>query len=95
MRFGQAMEIMDEHTVEGFKVTAVPNPTTSHFILKTQSDKVGSISITIMDVLGRVVERKDNMAANRTFELGSAYHTGVYFFEIRQGDRKRNFKLIK
>jgi hypothetical protein len=79
----------------GFTVKASPNPTTTQFILTTQSDKNEKLSVVVTDVLGRIVERRNNIAANGVITLGSNYRSGIYFVQVRQGTREQKLKLVK
>jgi hypothetical protein len=77
------------------KVLAMPNPTTTHFKLKVNSLKPDKINIRVIDVAGRIIEEKMNVAPNSTIILGEKYLPGVYFTELRQGKEKINVELIK
>jgi hypothetical protein len=87
--------ILDDHTPKALEVTATPNPATSYFTLVTRSGSDKTLTITVTDVAGRVVEKKLNIAANGTITLGHHLPTGIYFVEVRQDDKKQNLKLIK
>jgi N-acetylneuraminic acid mutarotase len=88
--FREAME-----AVQGFSVQATPNPSSNHFTLITKTDRKEFITITVTDVMGRVVERKQNVAPNTSIQFGNTYRTGVYFVEVRQGIRREKLKLIR
>jgi hypothetical protein len=88
--FREAME-----AVQGFSVLATPNPSSNHFSLITKTDRKELITITVTDVMGRVVERRQNVAPNSTIQFGNTYRTGVYFVEVGQGNRKEKLKLIR
>jgi|GEM_PF-517658 len=86
-------EAMQE--VQVFKVIATPNPSSNQFTITTRSDRKEFITVSVTDVMGRVVERRANVAANSTFQLGNNYRKGIYFVEVRQGDKKQVVKLIR
>ena len=91
----QKLNVLDLQTVKALQVTATPNPSSSHFTLVTRSNSNNALTIMVTDVAGRVVEKKLNVAANGTVQLGHSLPTGIYFVEVRQGDQKQNLKLIK
>ena len=77
-------------------VQAYPNPTTSSFTIKVLSNnRKDVISMTVTDVNGRVMEKRNNIIAGQTVQLGSAYRTGIYFVEVLQGENRKQVKLLK
>ncbi len=91
------MEEMTQTTSidQGLAVKATPNPSSANFTLSTKSDRNDGLVITVTDVVGRVVERRSNIAANGTIQLGNNYRRGVYFVEVRQGSRIEKLKLVR
>jgi|GEM_PF-6162495 len=88
--FSEAMEAS-----QGFSVQATPNPSSNYFTIVTKSDRKETLSITVTDVMGRIVERRLNVSANGTIQLGNAYGKGVYFVEVKQGAKKEKLQLIR
>ena len=79
-----------------FDLKATPNPTTSRFNVKLESDNTRSpMSIKVFDISGRIIEIKNNLSAGQTLQLGTNYRPGMYFVELNQDDRRRVVKLIK
>jgi hypothetical protein len=79
-----------------FDIKASPNPTTSYFNVKLESDNISQpISLNVVDISGKVIEMRKNLVAGQTFQLGAAYRPGMYFVELLQGDRRRIVKLVK
>jgi hypothetical protein len=79
-----------------FDIKASPNPTTSYFNVKLESDNISQpISMNVVDVTGKLIEMRKNLVAGQTFQLGAAYRPGMYFVELLQGDRRRIVKLVK
>lgn len=74
---------------------AIPNPTTHHFVLLTSSSNAKPLAISVTDVLGRVLEVRNNVPANGTLRIGDTYLPGTYFVEIKQGAERVILKLIK
>lgn len=77
------------------KVTASPNPTTDHFVLKIESTDDAPITLRIMDLTGKTLSMKQQITPNSTFRTGSELLHGVYFAEVMQGNEKQVIKLIK
>ena len=74
---------------------AIPNPSVNYFTLELKSNKKESITIKVIDVAGRMIEKRTNIQANSTLQIGNHYAKGVYFAEIRQGREKVILQLIK
>jgi hypothetical protein len=74
---------------------AIPNPSVNYFTLELKSNKKESITIKVRDVAGRMIEKRTNIQANSTLQIGNHYAKGVYFAEIRQGREKVILQLIK
>ena len=73
----------------------IPNPTTNYFNLKLNSASREKITVKVLDVSGRVVDIRNNIAANSTLELGNKYHNGLYFAEVMQGTYRVVVRLLK
>jgi FG-GAP-like repeat/PA14 domain/Secretion system C-terminal sorting domain len=84
-----------EEVVNGLKVSVSPNPSYSDFTIFTKSNSEKPVSVTVTDVLGRVVESRTNMPANSRLQLGGKLRAGIYFVQILQGDERQQLKLIK
>jgi hypothetical protein len=97
--FGEALRAASAreplNSVKKLEVTATPNPSTGYFTLHTKSNSDELLVITMTDVLGRVVEKKTQVAANGTVQVGAKLLTGVYFVEVTQGTQRERVKLIK
>jgi hypothetical protein len=79
-----------------FNATVFPNPTTSMFTVKVESNNnAEKINLRVMDIYGRVIEMKNGVAPNTMIRFGNGYKPGVYFTQILQGDRKLTLKLVK
>jgi hypothetical protein len=86
---------MQSNSLSGLSVKASPNPTYNYFTLITSSNSEQPLTITVTDVLGRMVEKKEKIAANGSVQLGSKLSKGVYFVEVVQGTNRQKVKLIK
>ncbi len=80
---------------EEFTVQGTPNPSSGPFTLQIFSGSTQPAQIRISDALGRVVERKNNIAVNTNLVFGSSYRPGVYVVEVVQGAERRTLKLVK
>jgi hypothetical protein len=88
-------ELVPAETPNGLKISAWPNPTSSHFVVTSKSNSDKTLTILVTDVLGRRVETRTNVAANGTIQIGSQLRAGIYFVEIIQGSYKEKLSLIK
>jgi hypothetical protein len=79
------------HTLE---VNAAPNPSSYHFTITIKSNGNEKMSLRVVDVLGRTIERKEGIA-NGTLQIGNKYRPGTYIVEVMQGNQRRYLKLIK
>jgi hypothetical protein len=77
------------------QVTATPNPSRNGFKIITSSSENVLLSVTVTDITGRTVEKREGMPANGTLQVGSKIGAGIYFIEIKQGVQSRKLKLIK
>ena len=92
----RAAEAQNEEVVpHALVVKALPNPTTDRFVLFTQSSTAQSLSIKVMDAVGRVMEQRTGITANGSISFGQEYRPGVYFVEVMQGGRVQTIQLVK
>jgi uncharacterized repeat protein (TIGR03803 family) len=77
------------------QLTATPNPSKHYFTLQVQSTSNAPAQLRITDVLGRVVELKQGVAANTSLTIGHTYRPGMYIAEVRQEGKKAIVKLVK
>jgi len=76
-------------------VSARPNPSAQFFTLDVKSAASHPVTISVVDVLGRVVSMHSNVAPNSTLHIGQQYMPGVYFMLATQGNRVVRLKLVK
>jgi hypothetical protein len=89
-------EPVNSNLMKGFKAIAAPNPTTTSFTLRIESDNnTEKVNVRVVDLYGRVLELKNGVAPNSVIRFGSTYRPGVYFTQIIQGDRKLVMRLVK
>jgi hypothetical protein len=78
-----------------FELKATPNPTHSYFTVQLPNAVNTGVNLRVMDVLGRVVESKQNLPAGQTLRIGSTYRPGIYIIEVTQGNLVKQLKLVK
>jgi hypothetical protein len=74
----------------------LPNPSSNYFILNIagiSDNKKASLKVT--DLIGRIVEYKDNIQNNSTLKIGHNYQPGIYIIEFIHGTARKQFKIIK
>jgi uncharacterized lipoprotein YddW (UPF0748 family) len=76
-------------------VKAFPNPSPSQFIIMTLSTSPKTLSISVTDNSGKLVEKRNGLPATGLFFLGSNYLPGIYYLEVKQGNSKETIKLLK
>ncbi|HEY1199334.1 MAG TPA: SBBP repeat-containing protein [Niastella sp.] len=73
---------------------AYPNSFTQ-FINLQWSGNNGAVSITITDIMGKQVERRNNLPSSGTLKTGAQLSAGIYYAVIVQGAEKVVLRLIK
>jgi len=86
---------MPNPSVDVFSVSAFPNPTRNSFNIRVNTSGSEKVSLRVTDMMGRVVDLRDNIGANNQISFGEKFAAGVYYVEVIQGLNKRSFKLIK
>ena len=78
-----------------FSVNVSPNPSTTDFKIKVESNSNELISIRVFDALGRLVTIITGVQKNSLVTLGGNYRGGSYFAEVVQGTNHKTVMLIK
>ena len=77
-------------------ITAFPNPSTNVFTVKINSkNQKEKASMRAMDITGKLVEFKNNLAPDQTVTIGSNYKPGTYIVQVIQGQEQKTIKIIK
>jgi len=77
------------------RIIASPNPTSNYFIITVEGGDVAErISVTVSNVLGKILEKKDNLFT-KSFRLGTNYSSGLYFIHVTQGKQEASLILVK
>ena len=77
------------------QVKVLANVSSEDFILSTQSGRSGPLQFRVVDISGRVLEKRTNLPANGTLQVGQNYRPGIYFIEVRQENQIKKLKVIK
>jgi len=81
--------------VEELKVVVMPNPTTTYFTIRLESKDKAPVNLRVMDGSGRVIDAKQKMEPNSSFQMGHGYSSGTYYAEFIQGNKRKVIQLIK
>ena len=86
----------DQITKSGIlRAEVMPNPSSTFFNLAIRGRNDLPVTIKIMDIFGRVIERHERVAANTVLKVGSRWTNGSYYAEIIQGDQRKIIKILK
>lgn len=89
---------METTTEAGFTgnlvVTVFPNPSTNNFSIAVQADLKEKIIMHVVDLHGRIIERR-NVTTNSRLNFGDSYRPGLYIIRIFQGKLHKELKVIK
>jgi hypothetical protein len=77
------------------RADVIPNPSSTFFNLAITGRNDLPVTIKIMDIFGRVIERHERIAANTVLKIGSRWTNGSYYAEIIQGDQRKIVKILK
>ena len=76
-------------------MTALPNPSGNYFTLRIQSNSKEVFRLRVLDVSGRIIETRNGLASNTTFNIGNNFQPGIYLVEVTQRKQRQVLKLIK
>ena len=85
----------EKNHIDELTMTALPNPSRNYFTLKIHSNSTELFQLRVLDVSGRIVETRNGMVANTTFEIGNNFQPGIYLVEVTQGKQQQILKLIR
>jgi len=72
-----------------------PNPSPNNFNLLIRGTVGKTVTVNVVNLLGVVMEKYDNVPANSNLVIGGKLRSGTYYVEIRQGDQRKIVKVIK
>ncbi len=77
-------------------VKAYPNPSTNAFTIKINSNnQKDRISMRTIDIMGKLLELKDNLDPDQAITVGEKYKRGIHIVKIMQGQEQKTIRLIK
>jgi uncharacterized repeat protein (TIGR03803 family) len=76
-------------------ISVAPNPTDNFFSVHIQSRNNKALNIIVTDAIGRIVERKKNVAFISNLQIGHGYKPGAYILQVEQGNARTYVKLVK
>jgi hypothetical protein len=76
-------------------VSVLPNPASTYFNLNTKSNVNGLVHLRVTNILGILVEQRNNIAANSSIAIGHQYRSGVYYIQVIQGKEVITVRCIK
>jgi hypothetical protein len=75
---------------------ANPNPTNSYFqILIPSGPRSISVDLEIIDMQGRILERKSSVKTNEMVHCGMTLRRGVYILKLHHGKLQKSFRIVK
>ena len=86
--------LMERIIKENIAVHVLPNPSSKNFTLNVVADINAPIVLRIIDVSGRIIERK-NLTSGQSITIGDNYQAGIYSAEIMKGGERKVVKLVK
>jgi hypothetical protein len=64
-------------------------------VIMTLSTSPKSLSISVTNNSGMLIETRSGLPSSSLFFLGGNYAPGVYYLEVKQGNNKETIKLMK
>jgi hypothetical protein len=80
----------NQFNATSFKI--YPNPTSSFVTISTE--QLDSFNLKIADLNGKVMMIKDYSGMENNVDI-SSFATGIYFFEIKSGNKSETIKILK
>jgi len=78
------------------ELSVLPNPSNSNFTFTIRSSiNSRPATIKIVDLMGRLVEIRSNLAPNQTIQMGASLHKGQYIVELRQDNEITYIHIMK
>ncbi len=78
-----------------YEIRIYPNPSNSTFRIDTHFVNDENYNLVVKDVLGRDVEKYENINSKNSFTFGKELIVGMYFVEITNGNNHKIIKVIK
>lgn len=94
-RFGVLETQPGDQSSKSLTARIAANPTRNSFVISINSADNGKISLSVTDLQGRIIETREQLAANTTISLGGNYKAGIYLLHIRQQNSTQTLRLVK
>jgi uncharacterized delta-60 repeat protein len=85
---------VNELITEQLELVVWPNPSSTGFRLMLTGTQPGLITLTVRDLLGRVVEQR-KVNSQEVIELGANYQRGLYSVSLIQGSNTLTKQVVK
>ncbi|MEP7377851.1 MAG: DUF4082 domain-containing protein [Chitinophagaceae bacterium] len=89
-------DLLSELSPDGkLSVQVLPNPSSNYFNMLIKGNPESPVTVRVMDMFGRVVEKYEKIASTTVLKLGYKLRSGSYFAEVIQGGERKVVKIIK
>ena len=82
-------------TISNMDVSIYPNPSKTFFTMNFASHENDFYTLTIRDIIGRVVQQWSRIEGNQTFEFGNKLCKGMYIAEVGIGNETKVIRIVK
>ncbi len=82
-------------TAADFSVEVFPNPFVNAATVKVNSASTDNVTITVYNVVGKLVQVIASAKANEAISLDNTLPTGAYFVHVNQGSNTQVIKIVK
>lgn len=80
---------------DAIKVMVFPNPSINEFTFEIISELDEEMSISLMDMTGKVLSTVSNVVPHQIIKLGGDLSAGIYLARIKQGENVEIIKITK
>jgi hypothetical protein len=84
----------NETTPGKLAISVRPNPSSGNFTIGLAGGSA-SIHLLVTDILGRIIDQKNNLPGDQTILIGQDYKPGVYFVQLFNGTERKVLRLVK
>lgn len=79
----------------GSSLKVLPNPSTTRFQLVWETKDKAPVNIRVVDLSGKLIEKRSGLPSSGSLSLGSSYRPGVYFIEVWRNGKVETIKVVK
>ncbi len=92
----QSSPVADQPTFQNAsEIRIQPNPAAGHFDIFMNRSAADIVTVRVLDILGRVVERYQKPGGEQLLQIGYGLKAGTYFAELTYDNQRKIFKIIK